>query len=129
MRRILLIMVLLMTAIAVRAEWTRVGENDDSIQYVNRATIRRNGNLVKMWNLVDFKTVKKSALGVSYLSQKTQKEYNCKEEKHLFLAFSWFDGKMGDGNVVLRNGNVRDEWEPIQPESAGEVLWKIACGK
>ena len=70
MKRLLLGLMLLMTACAASAEWTRVDGNDHYSQYVDRATIRRNGNFVKMWNLRGFKTVQKGAAGESYLSSK-----------------------------------------------------------
>ena len=129
MKRLLMGLMLLMTATAASAEWTQSGHNDTSIQYVDKATIRRKGNLVKMWGMVDFKTMQKSAAGHSYLSFKTQLEYDCKEEKSRLLALTLFDGKMGNGKVVSSNGNVRGEWEPIEPGSVGEARWKIACGK
>ena len=129
MKRLLLGLMLLMTATAASAEWTQFGDTDRFIHYVDFATIRRNGNFVKMWSLNDYKTLQKSPAGHSYLSDKTQREYDCKEEKSRLLAFTDFSGQMGNGNVVYSNGNVRDEWSPIEPGSIGETKWKIACGK
>ena len=117
-----------MTATAASAEWTQSDGNDRLIQYVDRATIRKSGNLVKMWNLRNYKTVRTLA-GYSILSSKEQSEYDCKEEKSRLLAVIWFDGQMGNGKVVVSNGNVRGEWSPIEPGSVGETKWKIACGK
>ncbi len=128
MKRLLLGLMLLMTATVAMAEWTGVGENDDSIQYVDRATIRRNGNLVKMWDLRDFKTVQTDS-GDSFLSSKAQNEYDCKEERSRILAFSWFSGQMGNGNVVYSNSETSMKWSPIGPGSIGEIKWKVACGK
>lgn len=129
MKQLLLGLMLLVTATVASAEWTRVDHNDLFIQYVDKATIRRNGNLVKMWDLMDYKTVRKSAAGKSYLSDKSQAEYDCKEKKTRLLAFTWFDGRMGNGKAVSFNSNVRAEWIPIGPESMGEALFEIACGK
>ena len=128
MKRLLLGLMVLMTAGTASAEWTQSGGNDQFIHYVDRATIRRNGNLVKMWDLADFKTVQKSAAGESYLSNKIQTEYDCKEEKSRSLAFTWFSGKMGSGKVVYSD-SFPGKWSPISPGSVGEALWKIACGK
>ena len=132
MKQLLLGLMLLVTAGAASAEWTFVGDTgdggDDFIHYVDRATIRRNGNLVKMWDLKNYKTVQKSA-DDSYLSTKEQWEYDCKEEKKRLLAFTWFDGQMGSGKVVYSDSETSMKWSPIQPESSGEALWKIACGK
>ena len=128
MKRLLMGLMLLVTAIAASAEWTIAGGNNRYIQYVDTATIRRNGNLVKMWDLADFKRLQKSAAGMSYLSDKSQSEYDCKEEKQRMLALTNFSGKMGSGKVVASNYDP-SEWRPIAPESIGEILWKIACGK
>ena len=103
MKRLLMGLLLVMTATAASAEWTRVDSKDEFISYVDRATIRRNGNLVKMWGLADYKTVQKSAsTGASYLSSKAQDEYDCKEEKWRLLAFTRFDGKMGSERLFIR---------------------------
>ena len=127
MKRLLMGLMLLMTATAASAEWTRAGETDEFIQYVDTATIRRNGNFVKMWSLADYKTVKTVA-GQSNLSNKKQSEYDCKEEKERKIAHTWFTGQMGSGTVNYTD-NRTEEWSPISPESVGETLWKIACGK
>ena len=79
MKRLLLGLMLAITATVASAEWTVSGGSDEFIQYVDRATIRRNGNLVKMWDMADFKTVQKGAASESYLSDKTQTKYDCKE--------------------------------------------------
>ena len=127
MKRLLLGLMMLMTATAASAEWTIAGGNAAADSYVDRATIRRNGDLVKMWDLGDFKKMR-TVQSYSYLSHKSQQEHDCKEEKIRTLAFLWFSGQMGNGNVVYSNSNP-GEWTPISPESIGESLWKIACGK
>ena len=130
MKQLLLGLMLLVTATAASAEWTRTvsGGNDELIEYVDRATIRRNGNLVKMWDLMDYKTIQKGATGMFYLSSKVQSEYDCKEEKIRTLAFTWFAGQMGNGKVVY-SGYDSSRWVPIPPGSVGETLWKVGCGK
>jgi hypothetical protein len=127
-KRLLIGLMLLVTATAASAEWARVDDNDDFIQYVDRATIRRNGYFVKMWGLQDYKTVQKLA-DDSYLASKEQREYDCKEERTRLLAFLWFSGQMGSGKVVLSNSDTSMKWDPVVPGSVGEILWKVACGK
>ena len=128
MNRLLLGLMFLLTATAAMAEWTAIAENDELIVYVDTATIRRNGNLVKMWDLRDFKTIQTTASGASFLSSKAQNEYDCKEEKMRLLAFSWFSGQMGRGKVVFSHSDP-EKWTPIGPDSIGETFWKIACGR
>ena len=127
MKRLLLGLMLLVTATAASAEWTVANVGDEFIQYLDKATIRRNGNFVKMWHLTDFKTVQTVA-GQSNLSYKQQLEYDCKEEKKRKLAHTWFNGQMGSGTVNYTD-NRTEGWSPIEPGSVGKALWKIACGK
>ena len=81
MKQLLMGLMLLVTATAASAEWTEVFETDIFVAYADRATIRRNGNLVKMWNLKNNTTVLKGPAGESSLSDKEQSEYDCKDEK------------------------------------------------
>jgi len=129
MKRLLIGLILLVTTTAVGAEWTRSGSSDSDIIYVDKATIRRIGNLVKMWDLTDYKTAQKTVDGKSFLSDKGLSEFDCKEGRKRILAFSLLSGQMGNGKVIYDNSNVRDEWEPILPGSVNEISWKIACGK
>ena len=127
MKRLLLGLMLLVTAGGASAEWTRASENDEFILYTDRATIRRNGNLVKMWALADYPSTQTNH-GYLFLSVKEQKEYDCREEKLRKVAAASYSGSMGTGKVVLST-NVASSWEPIYPDSMGEAMWKIACGK
>ena len=127
MKRLLLGLMLLVTATAVSAEWTSVGASAEYIAYVDKGTIRRNGNFVKMWDMSDYKTVQTVA-GDSFLSTKRQSEYDCKDEMLRDHAFTVFSGQMGSGKVVYSDSET-NKWGPIAPESMGKALWKIACGK
>ena len=128
MKRLLLGIMMLVTAGAASAEWTLSNFTANYFAYTDIASIRRNGNLVKMWDLKDYKTVQ-TVDGYSYLSSKGQQEYDCKEVRRRTVAFTLFGGKMGNGKVVYQNSETSMQWSPIAPESKGEALWEIACGK
>ncbi|MSP30460.1 MAG: hypothetical protein EXR09_08470 [Acetobacteraceae bacterium] len=76
-------------------------------------------------------------LGQSFLSRfrkwsidNTQETlYDCKEEKVRLLAFTFFDGKMGNGKVVTSDSEFSMKWSPIVPGSVGGSRWEVACGK
>jgi hypothetical protein len=113
----------------VQAEWELVS-GDDSAKltvYVDRETIRRQGNLVKMWQLYDYKTVQTVA-GDSLLSIQRHNEYNCTEPRTRMLAYTWFSSNMGRGRVVYKT-TVEQKWERIIPRSIDQALWKVACNK
>ena len=132
MTRLLLIILLFLSSGPAYAEWVLVGSSEVSggyIVYADRDTIRRKGNLVKMWYLVDHKTVQTTSGGVSYLSSKILDEYDCAEERHRLLAFTDFSGNMASSNVIQSDSQDGSKWKPVEPKSTGHALWEVACGK
>jgi hypothetical protein len=125
----LLITLLVLSRVPAYAEWELVSGDDEAglTVYVDRDTIRRKGNLVKMWQLYDYKTVQTVA-GDSLLSIQRQNEYDCTEERTRMLAYTWFSSNMGKGRVVYRAADEQ-QWEPVVPRSIDRSLWKVACGK
>jgi hypothetical protein len=124
-----LITFLLLNAEPAHAEWELVS-GDDSAKltvYVDRETIRRQGNLVKMWQLYDYKTVQTVA-GDSLLSIQRHNEYNCTDPRTRMLAYTWFSSNMGQGRVVYKTAEEQ-QWAPIIPRSIDQALWKVACSK
>ena len=125
----LLITLLVLSSSPAYAEWGKVGNSDEAGKtvYVDPATIRRNSNLVTMWQFYDYETVQ-TVGGIRFLTAKEQWEFDCAEERSRVLALKEFSGNMGKGIVVL-DGSVERKLEPATPESAGLTMWKIACGK
>ena len=82
---------------------------------------------VKMWTLFDYKKAEVFG-GHSFLSQRTQQEYDCKDEKRRFLAFTTFPGQMLSGPMNHTDSDTT-KWTPVAPGSMSEIQWKIACGK
>jgi len=124
-----LMILLVLSSGPAYAEWVLTSGNDDAglTVYVDPATIRRKGNLVKMWQLHDYKTVQTVA-GDSLLSIKRYNEYDCAEERTRMLAYTWFSDNMGSGKVVYSTPDEQ-EWEPVTPRSINRTLWKVACSK
>lgn len=109
------------------AEWVAVGGNDDPgmTLYVDPATIRRKGNFVKVWELLDYKTVH-TKKGISHLSVTVQFEYDCVKEQHRLIALREYSDNMGSGRVVLSNLH-EVPWAPLESDTLGHSLWTYAC--
>ena len=129
MTRLLVTALLLLSYGPAYAEWVAVYVIDQSgvTIYVDSDTIRRKGDRVTMWELIDFKTPQ-SLAGISFLSLKKQSQYDCVEEQARRLTVTDFSGNMGNGEVVYIDSSEQ-KWSPVAPESAGQELWKLACGK
>ncbi len=134
-----LITLLFLSTVPAYADWVAV-EKDylaPGLQtvYVDPDTIRREGNLVTLWQLIDFKTMQGNGgmgpLGYGphrFLSTKTHKEFDCAGKRVRLLEFTEFSCRMGTGKAA--NGYVdKDNWLPVEPESISYALWEVACGK
>ena len=127
MRKVVLTILLAAVSSSAMAAWVEVGSNEITTIYVDPATIQREGNMAKMWHLIEFKNAKKD-MGEAYKSTKDQNEYDCKEEKSRRRAFSEYAENMGGGKVVYSD-TFTGKWKPVTPDSGIEVLWKFACVK
>ena len=129
MLRLILFTLLVLNSGAAYAEWVKVSDRDEAGKtvYVDPATIRRNSNLVKMWQFYDYTTVQ-TVGGVRFLSNKEEWEFDCVEERSRSLGLKEFSGNMGSGTVEYTNSQV-GKWIQIMPDSIGHTVWTVACGK
>ena len=129
MKHLLFFTLLVLSSEPAYAEWVKVSDGDEAGKtvYVDPATIRRNSNLIKMWQFHDYKTVQ-TVGGVRFLSAKEQWEFDCAEERSRVLALKEFSGNMGSGTMVDTNSQV-GKWIPVMPGSIGHTVWTVACGK
>ena len=135
----LLITLLVLSSVPAYAEWVAVEKPylSPGLQtvYVDPDSIRREGNLVTMWQLIDFKWMQGNQgmgpLGFGphrFFSTKTHKQFDCAEKRLRLLAFMEFSGRMGTG--IPAKGYVdNSNWIRVEPESINHALWEVACGK
>ena len=129
MTRLFLIILLLLSSGVVYAEWVKVGDSDEAGKtiYVDPATIRRDNNLVKMWQFYDYKTVQ-TVGGNRFLTAKEQWEFDCAEGRSRVVARKEFSGNMASGTMVFTNSQV-GKWVPVMPGSMDQTVWEVACKK
>ena len=134
-----LITLLLLNSLPAYAEWVAV-EKDYLLPgrqtvYIDPDSVRREENLVTIWQLIDFKWMQGNAgmgpLGFGphrFFSTKTHKQFDCADKRVRLLAFTEFSRHMGAG--IAANGYVdKGHWLPVEPESINQALWEVACGK
>ncbi len=127
MREVVFAMLLAVVSGSAAADWVEVDSDESTTFYIDPTTIQRDGNLVKMWELLDYKPSRVRDK-IRYLSSKTQSEYDCKDPQLRTLSLSLHPGNMAGGKSVYGT-NVPDQWRPVPLGGGIEVLWKIACGK
>jgi len=127
-----LITLLVLSSAPAYAEWVKVDKDYFSpglwTIYIDPDTIRREGNLVTVWQLVDFKAMQGGRSPTRFFSTKTHKQFDCAEKRFRLLAFTEFTDGMGTGEPT--GGYVdKDTWLLVEPESVSQALWEMMCGK
>jgi hypothetical protein len=127
-----LIALLVLSIAPAYAEWAEVDKDYFSpglwTIYIDPDSLQREGNLVTVWQLVDFKTMQGGRSPTRFLSTKTHKQFDCAGKRFRLLAFTEFTDGMGTG--IPDDGYVdKDNWLPVEPESVSQALWEAVCGK
>ena len=128
MRKLTLILLILVST-NVFAEWTKVGhsKNYEMTNYVDVDSIKKKGNKVKLWKLIDYKTVQLFN-NDRYLSMIVRIEFDCVEETSLVLDDYGYSGNMRNDKRVWSHINSKNELISILPGGADDILSKLTCG-
>lgn len=128
MSKFILMVLLNVVSCNAMAAWVEITKSYDSIDtyYGDPDTIRKNGNIVKMWTLQDYKKPE-NVKGEKYLSSRAFREFDCKEERARIIAITTFIGSMGHGGV-LSSEDSDLKWSYIAPGTINKAGWQFACG-
>jgi hypothetical protein len=123
-RKIALVVAILAVALPAAAEWVKVSEIVTSTFYIDPATIRKDGNLPRVWMLQNLNQRHKDG----EMSRRVLAVYDCKEEKTRNLSISEHSGPMATGET-LRTVHSPGEWSYIAPNTPGSDIHRIVCSK
>ena len=114
------------------AQWEQMGSSlkGEADFYLARSTIRRNGELVKMWEMTDHKTAV-VVDGKRAWSFRNLWEYDCKGSRRRMLAATAYAGHVGKGIVVGSESFPPPyPWQPAGPSNGyAHHFLKLACEK
>lgn len=106
-------------------QWVKLISNSSQAAYADPATIRRNGSLVRMSDLGDFKAAEEFN-GKRYMSSKGLNEYDCDKRRARILSYTFYSGNMARGEVVFADPEGSD-WIKASPGSFLDALLAYAC--
>ena len=121
-----LLALLVLFATPAWAGWEHAVQSEDGDRLlIDYQTIRKDGNKVKFWQLVNYQTPQ--ALGeVKYLSTRSRQEYDCKQEQKRVLTVTAFGNWNADGQVVIKEEET-GKWQEIAPETVVWAIMKKVC--
>jgi hypothetical protein len=109
------------------AEWTFVARAERASFFIDQETLRQDHSIVKIWDLTDLTTPNQRVTGIDVFSMKSQREYDCENERTRILYSSFHTGKMGTGDTAGEMA-APASWVPVAPGSVMRTVWKIVCG-
>ena len=117
------------------AGWTKIMDATEGSDqgvffsvYTDIDTMHNSNDVIKVWELYDYKTVQSEKDTKPYLSLMARTEYDCSKERSREHYIAIFSENMGKGN---RGGNADHihSWESLVPGTVGMELLKFVCGK
>jgi hypothetical protein len=105
------------------AEWVFIGSTTKADVFIDPATIRKDANLRKVWQVYDLKQRDKGVL-----SDRGRAEYDCSQERYRWLYSSTHGGAMASGELLSSDANI-GAWRDIPPDSIANEVLQIVCGK
>jgi hypothetical protein len=113
---------LVMLAGSAWAEWVKYAEKDENTFYFDPATVRKDGNMRRVWELTNYKQRDK----YGSISSRLRGEYDCKQERYRVLTISEHSEPMAGGSVT-RQQYDGGPWADIPPGTISEVIFKVVC--
>ena len=127
MRKLAFTIVVMSLSCSAASEWVVVDDNEEYIAYADRATISREGDRVRMVDLIDLKTPRSSPNGNPHSSSRADSEFDCENPRMRTIAFSLFSGGMGNGDLV-ETITRSASWLTVTPGTLLAMLREFACG-
>ena len=124
---LLLVVSLTLSESSASAEWYLLDGNNHAKVYIDRETISRTGDVVRVWVLDDLKTPHTRGLS-TFLSVRAQEEHDCSKERFRLVALEQFAGNMGIGDSIYKKSG-ESGWAPIPRGTMAHAVWKFVCEK
>ena len=111
------------------AEWTRVGAVDKNPLFIDHSKIKRDGDIAKLWILVEYPAPQVSKVGAGKAASSIQQyEVRCKSEMVGLTYISDFSAPKGGGKLIgSRTFSGESDFSPAAPGSVSDHFVSIAC--
>jgi hypothetical protein len=115
---------LMLAASPAYADWAQVVATKRSTFYVDPDTLRKAGNFVRAWTLMDNKF---RPVGGAR-SVLARREFDCSNSRYSFRGVTQYAEPMAAGTVIESTDKI-SEWFAVVPNTVGDRLLKFVCGK
>jgi hypothetical protein len=129
MRRLILFLLLISSLNVYGQIWEPIVESDKKIVYSYDSTsVKRDGDIVTYWELVDYPTPWISG-NKTIISSKTKVIQDCKNNRFKISDLMDYDGRKGMGNIVNIELVRKTDWFYGEEGTVNDAMMKLVCGK
>lgn len=122
-----LVLIFMLISNSVWADWKFASKNDEGSEfYIDYDTIRKDGHLRKVWEVMNSPSPK-SFNGAVYVSVRSRAEYDCKEERKRNLTTTAHTELFAQGENIWTSDSPSD-WSYLPPQSAVFSVFQKVCG-
>lgn len=125
MKRPIFFLALIGLCTGAAAHWAPVMVDQMVITYIDRATQRGRGSMVRMWWLMDYQLVQ-IVDEKGYFSRVHHSEFDCRRQRTRLLSVTLLSQQMGRGEPVFEDATPR-RWESVAGQPFQQALFDIAC--
>jgi len=110
------------------AAWQEIGKNDQSVVFVDTATLQAQGNTAQIMSMLDFikpgqdPQTKENVNSIVGLN-----EFECSTGKYRPIEFKVFTGNRGKGKVIVDQKTPDSVFEAIPNGSWAAGVFNVAC--
>jgi hypothetical protein len=108
----------------VWANWAKVGESELATLYMDRSSIQREENVVRVWEIQDLKV----ADGDGVRSRRYLNEYDCKYQMYRISNLTSYAGPMLTGQKLF-DLEAKGLWRKVGGLSPFTLSFVIHCGR
>lgn len=129
-RAMLVLPWLLAPLAAPAAEWVPISSDTESVFYFDRASLKRQGDVVEVLLLWDFPEVQMTRRPIKpYLSATRLTRYECKAGQRANVESTLYRGPMASGDVteVYRTPDEQLRFEWVNPQAPGGESMRRVC--
>jgi len=114
------------------SEWSELGSVGNGVLYITRDHQAATAITGTGYALIDFQSpqsvdsVDGAAPGRTYLSTKSEHEFDCALGQMRIHSVAYYAGHMGKGEAVFTTTKL-DGWTAVQPGSTEKKIWDAVC--
>ena len=111
---------------ALASDWVSLGLADHATYGIDRASIEKDGQLRRVWTMLDYREPQKSSQGKTYLSSRALMEMECAKHQVRTRSMSLYSGQHLSGEALTSEG-IFDQWQAVPPNSPVATMFKVVC--